>query len=330
MSRPPQQPVGHAGRMTVISVTLNPALDIGTTVDQVRPTAKLRCADPRIAPGGGGVNVARVVHRLGAEVRLVTPLGGGTGIRITQALTAAGIDLVPVPIAGETRQSFTVGEAVSGNEFRFVLPGPELDPAEWQAVAGAVAGNAHEGDWVVFSGSLPPGPPADTYATLAARVSELGAKVIIDSSGESLSAVLAGEFEVVKPNLRELATAVDMPIDLERDQEAAARRALSLGRGRAVVLSLGPHGALVVERDGPAMRVRPPSIRPVSTVGAGDSMVGGLAVGLSSGASLVEAVRLGVAAGTATALTPGTELCAPAEVERILSETHLESVTRPG
>lgn len=314
----------------MISVTLNPALDIGTTVDRVRPTAKLRCAQPRVEPGGGAVNVARVAHRLGVEVRLVTPLGGGTGIRMTQAITSAGLDLVPVPISGETRQSFTVREEASQDEFRFVLPGPELETAEWQAVVGAVIGGVHEGDWVVLSGSLPPGPPSDLYSTLAGQVTERGAKVIVDCAGESLRAVLAGVYEVVKPNLRELAAAVNMPLALERDQEEAARRALELGRGRAIIVSLGPHGALVVERDGPATRVRPPSIQPVSTVGAGDSMVAGLAVGLCSGATLVEAVRQGVAAGTATALTPGTELCEPAEVERILSETHLQSVTPPG
>ncbi|MCP4083841.1 MAG: 1-phosphofructokinase family hexose kinase [Actinomycetia bacterium] len=316
--------------MTVISVTLNPALDIGTTVDQVRPTAKLRCAPPLVEPGGGGVNVARVVQRLGADVRLVTPLGGGTGIRIAQALAAADIDLVAVPIAGETRQSFTVREVASQDEFRFVLPGPELDRAEWQAVIGAVVGGIGKGDWMVLSGSLPPGPPSDTYATLAEQVTQRGARVIVDCAGETLHSVLAGTYEVVKPNLRELAGVLGLPIDLERDQESAARRALELGHGRAVVVSLGPHGALLVERDGPATRVRPPAIQPVSTVGAGDSMVGGLALGLGRGQSLVEAVRLGVAAGTATALTPGTELCAPAAVERILSETRLEAVSPPG
>ncbi|MEI9928459.1 MAG: PfkB family carbohydrate kinase [Sphingomonas sp.] len=115
---------------TIATLTMNPALDVSTSIDALRPTHKLRCAAPRFDPGGGGINVAQLIHALGGEVIAVFPSGGPTGATLEALLRDRGPAIAPIPIAGTTRESLTVDERQTGLQYRFVLPGPELAASE--------------------------------------------------------------------------------------------------------------------------------------------------------------------------------------------------------
>ena len=196
----------------ILTLTMNPALDIATAIDRVEPVHKLRCGEHQTHPGGGGINVARVLHRLGSQVTAIYTAGGPLGRELSTLLDAEGVPAQVVPIAGETRESFTVHELSSGHDFRFVLPGPTLSEPEWLACMDAVVAGLAQARYVVVSGGLPPGVPADFYARLAQRVREVGGWLVLDSNGAALAETLAAGVYLVKPSLRELRQLTGLPL----------------------------------------------------------------------------------------------------------------------
>jgi len=318
------QPPEDAPR--IVTLTLNPALDLSTETERVEPERKLRCTAARRDPGGGGINVARVVNELGGEALAVVALGGPVGELVAEQLAACGVEFVAVEVEGGTRQSLTVTEQASGRQYRFVLPGPPLRPEEWVECMEATVAAAAGVDLVVASSSLPPGVPDDAFAALAARLHEHGIPVAVDTSGPALRAAIAAPVAFVKPSANELRAAAGRDLDREADYEQAARELLAEGRCGAIVVSLGAAGALAVARDEEALLVRAPAVRVVSAVGAGDSMVAAMALSLARGQPLREAARWGVAAGTAAVLTPGTALCTRADVEAVAERVTVSAV----
>ncbi len=302
----------------VATLTMNPALDVATSTATVLPTDKLRCAAPRFDPGGGGVNAARVVRLLGGEAVAVFPAGGPAGEMLVRLLGGLGLGCHAVPVAGATRESFTVDEASSGRQFRFVLPGPELSTAEQEACLASLAALSPAPGVLVVSGSLPPGVEPGFVGQVAKVARRLGARLVLDTSGAALRAA-QGAF-LVKPNLRELAEALGREIHDEAEELAGARELVVRGTAEVVLLSLGARGALLVASD-VEQRFAPIPVTPRSAVGAGDSMVGAAALALARGWPLREAARYGMAAGAATLMTPGTELCRREDVERLFAET---------
>jgi 6-phosphofructokinase 2 len=303
----------------VLTLTMNPAVDISTSTARVEPTHKLRCAAPQVHPGGGGINVARVIHRLGGEVRALYAGGGVTGEQLKGLLASEGVPAHCIAIAGETRESFSVNEQASGLDYRFVLPGPELAAAEWQACIAAAAAQAHGCGFVVASGSLSPGVPQDFYARLARRLARPGIPLVLDTSGEPLAAALEAGVHLVKPSLRELQELRGAALPDTDTRVAACRDLIARGAARIVALSLGEHGALLVTAEAawqaPALRV------PVaSTIGAGDSLLGGLVWALGKGQPLEQALRQAVAASAAALLTAGTALAQAEDIERLLPQ----------
>jgi 6-phosphofructokinase 2 len=227
-----------------------------------------------------------------------------------------GLDSVFLPIADETRVSFTVHEHSTGAEFRFVMPGPHLSEAEWMAALAQVQGLQPFPAILVASGSLPPGAPADFYARLARLCRAQGARMVLDTSGPSLAAALAEGVYLFKPNLKELAELVGRSLETPEQWQAAAQQLVREGRTEVVALTLGHLGALLVTRD--AVWSAPPLDVPVaSAVGAGDSFVGGLVWALQQGQPLEQAFGWGIAAGTATLLSAGTALCRPEDIVRL-------------
>jgi 6-phosphofructokinase 2 len=308
-------------RPPILTLTLNPSVDVSTAVTQVVPTRKLRCEAPTVDPGGGGINVARVARRLGADATAVFTSGGANGTELERLLAAEGVPAVPVPIAGATRFALAVEERSTALQFRFGLPGPALDPAEVDRTLDTVRSLVTTGGWVVLSGALPGGVATDCYARAATSLRAVGAHVALDASGPALTEALRAGVDLVKPNLNELESIVGRPLSGVAAYRAAAREALELGDNGAVAVSLGPVGALIVTREEPRGRiVRAPAVRTRSTVGAGDSMVAGLVVALSQGADPERALRWGVAAGSATTLAPGSRLCDRSDVETLLAE----------
>jgi 6-phosphofructokinase 2 len=302
-------------RATIVTLTMNPALDVSTRTDVVRATDKIRCAETRYDPGGGGINVARVAQALGASVAAVFPAGGPTGGLVTDLLEKAGLPLHRIEIADSTRESLTVDEGSTGRQYRFVLEGPCVTFDEQSRCLVELRGAAASARLVVASGSLPRGVAPDFYQRVADLCLDLGASLILDTSGCGLRGVTHGAF-LVKPSVRELREYVGRPLDTEADQVAAARELIEHGVAKAVTVSLGADGALLVT---PTMSQRFPAIpvRVASGVGAGDAMVAAIAVGLTRGWSLSDAVRLGIAAGTAMLMTPGTASPTRSDVDRL-------------
>jgi 6-phosphofructokinase 2 len=307
----------------IVTITMNPAIDVSTSVDVVEPVRKLRSGPARRDPGGGGINVARVIRRLGGEVLAIYPAGGPIGALLERLVGAEHLPNLSLPIAGDTREDFTVMETSTGREFRFVLPGPKLKPEEWQAcLAAAVRTDAEH---MVASGGLPPGVPDDFHAQLARRARADGVKLALDCSGPALKAALDEGVWLVKPNLRELEDYAGWPLETQEHQIAAARSIVLCGGAEIVALTLGEAGALLVTEHR-AWRAQALPIRRVSSVGAGDSFMGGLVWALASGLNLEEGFRYSMAAGSAALLFPGTELAHAADVKRLLPLVKIEAL----
>lgn len=301
---------------TVLCLTMNPSVDVSTHTDRVVPADKLRCGPAQRDAGGGGLNVARVVHRLGGRGSALFPAGGAAGQWLTQHLEQAGLSAHALPIAQETRENFTVQARDTGAEYRFVLPGPTLSEEEWQANLDAVDQWSSELSFLVASGSLPPGVPTDFYARLARAARQRGVRLVLDSSGPALAAALQAGVFLVKPNLRELRELTGLPLATAVEWRAAAQALVDHGQADVVALTLGERGALLLSRDG-AWQAEALPVEVASSVGAGDSFVGALVWSLQQGDPLPQAFSWAMAAGSAALLTPGTGLCQPQDVRRL-------------
>ena len=302
----------------IVTLTMNPTLDVSTSAEAVVPTDKVRCATPQSDPGGGGINVARVVRTLGGQALAVYPAGGPTGSLLTALLGQMDIPSRRVPIAGVTRESLTVNERKSGLQYRFVMPGPEIAPAERRSCLDELARAAEGARIVVLSGSLPPGISPEFVQAAADVSNSLGCRFVLDTSGEALRHVRSGAY-LVKPSLRELREWVGLELRTEAEQIAAASGLVRQGAAQVILVSLGADGALLVTQEG-YEKLAPIRVPVCSAVGAGDSMVGAVCFGLVQGLDLRHAVRLGMAAGAATLMTPGTGLCRREDVERLYAE----------
>jgi 6-phosphofructokinase 2 len=311
----------------IVTLTINPAIDIFVNVGRVEPTRKLRCSAPKRDPGGGGINVARVAHRLGASVAAIYPTGGAIGKLLHRLVEREGIESLVTPSHVETRENFTAYEESTGEQYRFVLPGSTLHRAEWEAVLDKLTSLPESPKFVVASGSVPPGVPEDFFARVARQARHLGAQCLIDTSGPALKTALMEGVTLIKPNLVELTDLVGNPLDTDDARVAACRKLAASGQVKAVALTLGEQGALLVTTDR-VFRAQPLAIEPVSTVGAGDSFLGGMVAALAAGQSLKDAFRVAVAAGSAAVLSPGTELCREENVQRLLRQIKVNEVTR--
>jgi 6-phosphofructokinase 2 len=309
----------------IVTVTLNPAIDVTTSTPRIAPAHKLRCARERRDAGGGGVNVARVIRRLGGDVAAAYPAGGPIGALLERLVAAEGVASRVAPISGDTRESFTVFEEETKREYRFVLPGPELSESEWRSCLAEFEAAQAGARFMVASGSLSPGAPDDFHARLAASARRRGVRFVLDASGEALRAALHEGVSLVKPNLRELEDLMGAAMPDQQSRVEACRRLIQEGRAETVALTLGAEGALLVTRT-QVWAAEALQFEVVSSVGAGDSFLGAMLYALASERSLVEALRYGVAAGAAALLTPGTELCRRDDVERLAPDVRISAL----
>ncbi|MFN0015481.1 MAG: 1-phosphofructokinase family hexose kinase [Saprospiraceae bacterium] len=300
--------------MKIVTLTLNPALDKSATVERIAPEHKLRCSTPKLDAGGGGINVSKGIQRLGATTTAVFPAGGPNGQRLASLLTEAGVDVETVEVPVETRENFSVLETGTGFQYRFTLPGQSI--GEQEADACLVAVRRLRPSVLVASGSLPPGLPDTYYAKVAALAKQIGARFVLDTSGAALQAAAREGLYLLKPNIGELSGLVGVE-KLEMNQvDDAAMEIIHRGTCEIVVVSLGPHGALLATRDG-FVHIAAPIVEKRSTVGAGDSMVAGMVWAISQGKYPLEMAQIGVACGTAATMNLGTELFKPDDVWRL-------------
>jgi len=304
---------------TIVTMTMNPAIDKSSSVAHVAAERKLYCKPPRFEPGGGGVNVCRAIKKLGGESILLYPAGGLTGERLKELLNREGLNHRPFPIEGSIRESLVILEESTGQQYRFGMPGPKLKKNEWEQFLQELAAMEPVLDYVVASGSFPPGVPPDFYAQVARAGKKRGAKTIIDVSGKALDQALQEGVYLIKPNVREFRELVGEDIKEESEIKAEAQKMVKSGRCEVLVISLGAAGALMVSEE-VSEHILPPTVPIVSKVGAGDSMVAGIVLSLARGKPLRESVLFGVAAGTAAVMTPGTELCRREDVERLYAQ----------
>ena len=309
----------------IATITMNPTIDLSTSVDRVVPTHKLRCKGLKRDPGGGGINVARVARRLGAPVTAVYTTGGPIGHLLWQLVEAEHITSCAVRIAGQTRENFTVDEHGSGQQFRFVLQGPQVSEDEWGECLRTVGSLDPFPKYLVASGGLAPGIPQDFYVRVAQIAKARQARFIVDTSGSALNAVLDEGVYLIKPNRRELSELTGEPLDSEKSLIDACRQIVEQRKASVVALTLGEEGALLVTADR-GWRAPALAVKTASAVGAGDSFLGGMIFSLASAHSLEEAFRHGVACGSAALLTPGTELCRPEDVRRLLGDVTLQAI----
>jgi 6-phosphofructokinase 2 len=312
----------------ILTITLNPALDVATTCVQLQPSHKLRCSHAERFPGGGGINVARVVQRLGGDCLALYLAGGVVGDRLQALIAAEGVPSHRMAIADETRESFSVLETGTGREYRFVLPGPHLSDAEWQACVDYLATIAPAPRYVVLSGSLPPALAIDSYAQLATLARSRGSKVVLDSSGAPLAAALAGGVYLIKPSLRELSDLTGAALETEAQWRAAAESLVRDGKAELVALSLGERGAMLFGNTG-AWRADALQVEVKSTTGAGDSFLAAMVWALNRGMALPEAFRHAIAAGSAALLHAGTTLCRADDVARLVAQVQIRELASP-
>jgi len=301
----------------IVTVTINPAVDIVWEVNDVVPTRKLRSTGGVVYPGGGGINVSHVISELGGESMAVFTQGGIIGTLLTELLDDFAIDRRVIKVGGRTRLCATLFENSTEDEYRVTPPGPELLETDYLTCLQTVANL--ECEYLVLSGSVPNGVPEDIYAQMAATAKDKGIKVVLDASGRPLIEALKEGVYLVKPNLRELEHLVGRKAPTEEKQEEVARQIVEEGRAEVVALTLGSDGALLVWKDG-TKRLPSPEVIRKSAVGAGSSFVAGLVLSLSQGKSLDEAFAWAVACGTAALITPGTEMCRKPDVERLFNE----------
>ena len=309
----------------ILTLTPNPAVDVSTSAPRIEPTRKLRCGPGRRDPGGGGVNVARVAHRLGARTVAIYPAGGLPGRLLESLVAAEGLQSIVVPVRGDTREDFTALDEASREEYRFVLPGPHLSGVEWMQCLKALATIEVKPDFVCASGSLPPGAPDDFYARVAEIVGGMGVKLALDASGAALKSALRERVHLIKPNLAEFRELAGAALDDELSLLRACRSFIAAGCMEIIALTLGAEGALLVTAT-EAWRAQPLPIQRNSTVGAGDSFLGAMVWALASKLSLEEAFRHAAAAGAAALLAHGTELCRATDVRRLLPQVVLERI----
>lgn len=303
---------------SILTLTMNPALDVTTSTRHLEPRRKLRCGEVRYEPGGGGVNVSRVVRELGGDSTALVAAGGPTGDLLCERLQAAGVETRRLPFEGITRQSVQVFVEAEGAQYRFVPAGPEQPPAVARDALERLRECLGTGsfDYLVASGSLPPGIPATFYADAARAANDAGVRFVLDASGESLRLALDAGLFLLAPNRNETAQLAGGD---DASPERVGRRVVESGKAEAIVTTLGADGALLTTRDAQT-GFRAPRVEVKSTAGAGDSFVAGLVYALADGRTVADACCYGIATAAAAVTTEATELAKAADVEALRSE----------
>lgn len=311
----------------ILTVTLNPALDIATVAENVRPGPKLRCDNPQVDPGGGGINVSRVIARLGGASTAFVALGGATGERLSAALAAEKIVTHCYPAPGETRESLSVTDRATGGQYRFVLPGPVWTARQGKAVMSAIADAAPEGTLVVLSGSLPPGLPADLPARLTRSLDRKAARLVLDTSGATLTRAAdpARPAHVLRMDEAEAEALAGGHLKTRGDSADFAEALVRGGAARIVVIARGADGS-VLATGTERWFAKAAKVPVKSKVGAGDSFVAAFTLALAKNRPLPRALQEGMAAASAAVMTGATELCRRADFRRLVKECPVEPV----
>lgn len=302
---------------SIVTVTFSPCIDKSTSVPVLIPEKKLYCASQKLEPGGGGINVARAIKKLGGRAIAVYPSGGCTGQYFNKLLADEMVHSIIIESKEETRENIIILEESTNRQYRLGMPGTPLGETEWKQMLERIE-ELKDPSFIVASGSLPPGVPDDIFARIALIAKKKNAKFVADTTGKALQYAINEGLYMIKPNLGELGALAGKDHLTDEEVITVAHQLVDKGNCEIVIVSMGSKGALLVTKD-ITKSVLPPPVSIKSTVGAGDSMVAGVVLSLFNGKTPKEAVKYGVACGTAATMNPGTELCHPEDVEQLYS-----------
>ena len=289
----------------ILTITLNPCIDKSTSVETLKPESKLRSTEVVREAGGGGINVSKALKKLEIPSVALFPAGGHNGHMLCDLLKKEAIDFRAIDTQVETRENWIVLESVSNNQFRFTFPGLKVQEEAIIKLIDTIRGFSPS--IVVASGSLPPGLPAYFYGLIIKTANALGAKCIVDTSGEALQAIVGKHAYLIKPNKNELCKLLNIENLDKTEIDDAAQQVIQNGTAEIVIVSMGPEGAWLVSNSEKHF-VKAPPVEKKSTVGAGDSMVAGIVYGLEKKLSLKQAIQWGVACGSAATMNSGSQL----------------------
>ena len=312
----------------ILTITLNPAVDLSTTVERVVAGPKLYCKLPMIDPGGGGVNVARAICKLGGRATALVALGGTTGERLLNLLATEGVPTRPVPVSGETRESFAVTDESDGKQYRFSVPGQTLTAEDGDRLIAEIGDGASKDGYVVLSGGIAPGLGAGFPARILAAIKPHTDRFVVDTAKAALRQMIAKPTSPVlllRVDQNEAAQAANHAMDTVADSVTFAQTLVERGVARIVVTGRGAEGSIMVTQN-QRFFCHAPKVTVRSKIGAGDAFVGAMILALARGDPPDQALRWGVAAASATVETEGTALCDPAVTQALLEKCDVQQI----
>jgi len=304
--------------MNVITLTLNPALDKSAKIDQLLPEQKLKCHSIQYQAGGGGVNISRVLNELQVKNKCLFTAGGDTGSQLKKLLKEEQINIKPIDVKAWTRENLSVVNTKTDLQYRFGMPGNELQKEEIEAVKAILKEEVKENSILVLSGSLAEKTPSNLYVSFINMLAEKNVKVIVDTSGEALMETLKENVYLIKPNQKELADLAGKDFLSKNEQEDFAMELIHSKKAKYVVVSLGARGAFIASSEGVFYRSAP-SVKVRSTIGAGDSMVAGMVYAIQKGLQSEDILKWGVVCGVATTMTEGPNLATKEDMNTVMS-----------
>src|SRR5579871_6472642 len=306
---------------------MNPAIDRTIAVDRLAFDDRAYILSSKDSPGGRGIHAASVIHAFGGRTLAIFPAGGDRGGRFEKYMLQCGFPVATVPIRSDIRLNFTIvdrhGLTVKLNEL-----GPRMERGELASIEGTVEAQLSNASWLMLCGSLPPGVPTDFYAQIIARAKKRGVKTLLDTDGEPLSRGVEAGPTVVTPNQQEAERLLNTVLLTRAHSMAAVQKIRAMG-AESVVLSLGSRGAIGGIRWRGADQLWeaiPPRVEAISPIGAGDALAAALTWSLRNGDDFPDALRWGVAAGSASAQLPGTRFASRDETSAIHSDVDLRRV----
>ena len=312
----------------ILTVTLNPTVDLSTAAPSVVPGLKLRCTAPQVDPGGGGINVSRAIKLLGGRSTALVAIGGAAGARLLELLTKEGIATIGFQGPGETRLSLSVTDAGDGDQYRFVLPGPDWSEADVVRALDTLDQGTGSDTLVVLSGSQPPGVAKNFPAILAEHVSQRAARLIVDTSGPALVNLVEvphASIHVLRMDGEEAEELAGRPLPRPEDSAAFAASLVEQGVASIVIVARGADGSVLASAEGRWHAVGA-QVKVVSKVGAGDSFVGAFTLAFSRGEPLPDCLRFGVAAASSAVTTEATRLCDREMTEALMAECEVRAL----
>jgi 1-phosphofructokinase family hexose kinase len=304
----------------IVTLTINPAIDRIVSIDRLAFEDRAYINSSRESAGGRGINVSSVIHSFGGETLAVLISGGDSGKRLQGLLGKCGYRIAVVPVQNEIRTNLTItdkhGLTVNLNE-----TGPQLGKAEVARVERVVRDTLDQASWLAICGSIPPGVPPAFYGKLISMARQKKVKTLLHADGDALREGIAARPTVVSPNQQEAGRLLGQTLLTRTHYLEAAERIRQLG-AESVVLTLGSRGAVGAFGDG-LMEALAPRVDAVCPIGAGDALMAAYAWARERRTSVADALRWGVAAGTASARLPGMNFASLAQAREIYRQVEV-------